>query len=252
MIKAIIGGVGSGKTISMTKMLIDLKQLTFSNFNINAPFVERLLKDNIISKRVETNDKGKEKEVAFINWGFWNSIGKPFNLAFDEIHNVLHSRQSMTKWNTLMSIWVSQIRKILDSDEKHHLYLISQKLDRIDVALRDLIHTVTFCECYVQMRVGNTWRTVPKNIYKEKYQDFYPLRQIPTEVMINGKLEKRLCDVTWIKQTIFRGDKALMMFDRWAYGNEKTYDKRTCFLGNPYFKYYNSYELITFGDDVYV
>ena len=96
MIKAIIGGVGSGKTISMTKMLIDLKQLTFSNFNINAPFVERLLKDNIISKRVEVDDKGKEKEVAFINWDYWNSIGKPFNLAFDEIHNVLHSRQSMT------------------------------------------------------------------------------------------------------------------------------------------------------------
>jgi len=252
MIKAIIGGVGSGKSLSLTKTLIDNAQLTYSNFSVNSDNVRRLKKSNIIDTKVEYGTRGAEKQVSFINWDFWNSVGEPFNLAFDEVHNVLHSRQSMTKWNTLMSIWFSQIRKILDNDEKHHMYLISQKIERIDVALRDLLHVITSCQCYHQMDVNGRYMTVTKTKYHEKYREKYPLRKMRTLVTINGKKVYKMLPVTWVRQFHFRGDRALTKYDRWAYGGEKTYDKSSFFLGNPYFKYYDSYELIKFGDDVYL
>ena len=231
MIKLITGGIGSGKTITAIKEIVRRKIPTYVNFSSDAKYSHRLKVDDIIKKVTETNNKGKEKELLKVNWDFWEKTRKKgmFDVYLDEVHNVLNSRRSMSKWNILAGIWLSQIRKIFDSSEKNHLYLMSQKLARVDIIARDLLYYIIYCQ-KVEM----------------------PDHLIETEVMVKGKLVKKMLPSVFIFNIHFTGVNCVEKYMYWEYRHLKTYDFKTYFLANPYYKFYNSYEIIKFGDEVYL
>ena len=138
----------------------------------------------------------------------------------------------MQKKNILLSKWLSQIRKILGNTEKHHLFLISQRLGRIDLSFRDLLDTI---------------------IYNVKVQG---KKRIRTEVVENGKHRYKNIPVTFIIQYIFTGENCVFKYNFFRDNprmarNMKMY-RKSVFLANPYFKYYDSYEIVRFGETVYL
>jgi len=98
-------------------------------------------------------------------------------------------------------MWIAQIRKVLSQSETSHLYLISQKINRIDVSLRDLANWIIECQ---KVKVGN------KIIIIRRYYEGIEAYQ--------NRIQKRM----------------------------------TYFIGNDYFKYYDSYALVDFGEDAYL
>lgn len=256
MIIAYLGGIGSGKSVSLTRELILNKGYTFVNYPLLLDNVERLKKEHLIIDKVVGETKtGKEKVEKAINWEFWKKQKEQrdgFNIALDEVHNFLHSRQATTKHNTLMTIWISQVRKLLGEQEDHHLYVISQKLARIDVALRDLLHKIVECRCYVEVKDGDTYRTVPKDRVNLSEQEF-ELRTIPTFVLDKkGKLTLKDLPVTWIMQYEFIGRFCVENYLYWLETGQKGYTRRKMVLANHFYRYYDSYGLVEFGSDVYV
>jgi len=151
MIICYLGGIGSGKSVSVVKEIIEKKKFVFVNFELkNVKNYHRIKVKDILIER--------EKNAYDINWSFWNEMAlkyKGYSIVLDEVHNLIHSRRSMTSMNILMSKWVSQIRKILCDSEENHLYLISQTLRKIDVDFRDLIHL--FCVCKVVKIEDKVW-----------------------------------------------------------------------------------------------
>ncbi len=143
MIIIILGGIGSGKTLSAVKEIVDNKQFALTNFKLkNVENYHRLKISDILVK--------DEKKYR-VNWDFWEDIRKKhknYSIFLDEIHNIIHSRRSMTSVNIQMSKWVSQIRKILADHPTNHLYLISQTARKIDVDFRDLAQIVILCRKY--------------------------------------------------------------------------------------------------------
>lgn len=195
MIYIITGNVGSGKTLTAIKDIVDKDIYAITNFKMkNYRNYYRLRYSDIIIKGEKTKD-------SKINWEFWENLReekKNFSIFLDEAHNFISSRSSMSSQNKLFSKWVSQIRKIFSDDENNHIFLITQYIKKIDVNFRDMAFGIILCK---------------KRIFKNK---------------------------TWISQNVYDG------LDRYEYG-KKAFSK--VFLANPYFRYYNTKEMITFGDD---
>lgn len=218
MIKLIIGGIGSGKTLSAVKEIVDNNKPCFVNFEVNHPKAIRLKEEHII-KKVEIDQgcykDGREKPKKYnyeVNWDFWNdyiNTHGSFDIYIDEAHNVLHSRRSVTKWNVLFTMWLSQIRKILTSLEGNHLYLISQRITGIDVVARELAGEIIYVSC----------------------------QKFDNEV--------------WIFKTYFTGQFCMESFAAF-FGGSKSYSYRSYFYGCPYFKYYNTHSIVNFGEKVYI
>jgi hypothetical protein len=149
MLIAIIGNKGSGKSLTAVKLIVDKKIFAYTNFNLKGiKEFKRLKYDDIIISKVVENAIGKRVIKREVNWHFWRTvrdIHPNFSVFIDEIHNLIHSRRSMSSTNILMSIWVSQIRKILSDNEDNHLYVISQEARKIDVDFRDLLDLIIYC-----------------------------------------------------------------------------------------------------------
>ena len=194
MIIVYIGGIGSGKTLSVVREILKSKNTAFTNFK---------LKHNLNYHRLKLSDimlpSDEEKSKKFrINWEFWEAARKQnFSIYLDEVHNLINSRQSMSGRNIALSIWISQIRKILSDSKTSHCYLITQNMRKLDVNFRDLAQVIILC----------------------------------------NKFMKR--DKTYILQTYYNG------IDDFEYGKHSC---RLKFLADPYFKYYDTNELISFGD----
>lgn len=225
MIFAIIGGVGSGKSVSAIKKIMSYKNKCFINFNSQAPNSFRLKKEHIVLEE----DNGKKKEYR-INWEFWNKARDKhgnFHLFLDEVHNLFHSRMSGSKWNIMGTMWIAQIRKVLGDSEKTHIFLISQRLSRIDVAFRDLLHGIIFCQ---------------------KIKD--ESKQYLTKIWEKGKLKSKTLPAIYVLQYYFIGDTCVEDFQNFMFNNTKSYHHRSYFLANPYFQFYNSYERL--GESAYL
>ena len=206
MIIIYLGGIGSGKTLSVIKEIVDNMQKVYINFRLkNIKNCHRIKIADIINlpnTRIQMiGDKEyKTKVPASVNWDFWENVretNKSYSIVIDEIHNVIHSRRSMSRTNILMSKWVSQIRKILSDHPYNHLYIISQTISKIDKDFRDLAQIIVECKKFEKN----------KNIY--------------------------------IKQTYYSG------MTSYQYGFKAV---SKVFKGNPYFRYYDSTELINFAD----
>lgn len=201
MIIIILGGIGSGKTLSVVKEIIDKKSLAYTNFKLkDIKNYHRISVSDIIKKDTVTEMNQRKKERLRVNWEFWEDVRKgkkDYSIYLDEIHNIIHSRRAMSKVNILMSKWVSQIRKILSDNPVNHLYIISQTIRKIDIDFRELAQIIVYCRKYV----------------------------------IKGKV--------YIKQYWYDS------IDNFIFGR---YKLKKVFLGNNYFKYYDSTALVTFED----
>ncbi len=151
MIFLYLGGIGSGKTLSAIKYIVDNHQFCYTNFAMkNYEDYHRIKFEDIIKTEVEeVEGKRKPRVIKNVNWDFWEKARKKhnsFSIVLDEVHNIMHSRTSMTKTNILMSKWISQIRKILSDHPENHLILISQKIRKIDVDARELAQAIIQCK----------------------------------------------------------------------------------------------------------
>lgn len=230
MIKAILGNIGSGKSVYATKLVRESKYHCFVNFNIKSPNATRLRKEHIVLReQVGETARGKPIYEDKVNWDYWNEQldeHENYHLFLDEIHNLIHSRRSTSKWNTLATMWISQIRKILGDKEDTHIYMISQRLPRIDVAFRDLIHVIIACEKFATEK---TYRTA---------------------VISNGKIVYKRLPLIMIVQYHFLGDNCREKYYMWMSTRKRTYSFKTFFVANQYLKFYDSYEI--FGETSYV
>ena len=156
MIILLLGGIGSGKTLSVIKKIIDNPEsFAVTNFSLKIEKERycRLKMEDLICKRME--DK---KNIQSVNWKFWDEMRKKhehFSVYLDEVHNLIHSRASMSKRNILMSKWISQIRKILSDSPHNHLYIISQTIRKVDVDFRELAQIII--ECRKRVYKGKTY-----------------------------------------------------------------------------------------------
>ena len=218
----ITGGIGSGKTLSIVKEIVDRGQKCFTNFNlVNIPYT-RLKQEHLIIPDPE--DKKKHK----VNFKFWNDEKKKggFDIHLDEFHNLMNSRRGMSKGNVLLSNWLSQIRKVLGESECNNLYLITQKLRRIDVNSRDLCTRAIKC-------------------YKQVFNDI----PYPTEIYKDGKIIVKELPLTMIYKYYFQDADSLNAYEQYGIN---TCIGITRFVGNNYFKYYDSYALVEMGADIYI
>jgi len=234
MIIGILGGIGSGKSVSATRNIVRRNCPVFVNYNVNHPKVTRLKKEHIILDDVIGHKQnGTEIIKKKLNWDFWNEHKhEGYDICLDEVHNLVHSRMAMTKNNVLLTQWISQIRKILGENENHHIWLISQRIERIDVAFRDLMMKIIHCE-KIQLPT-----------------------KIPTKVRRKGKILTKMVQITFIVQYEFTGIDCVKMYQFWLENRRlakrmRLYKKRL-FLANPYFRHYDSYEIINFGEDAYL
>jgi hypothetical protein len=133
----------------------------------------------------------------------------------------------MSKQNTLLSTWVAQIRKVTGANEKYHFICISQELERIDISVRDLASEIVVCE---------------------KGQ-LYPTN---TAILQNGRRVQGQVKDTYIRLTWFVRAQCTKRYESYRDYRTRTYDFRSVFYGNQYMQYYDSYDLIDFGNEVYV
>jgi len=211
---------GSGKSLTATKKIVDSKELCYTNFHVRTPHTKRLKYAMIL----EYDENNKPIRV---NWDYWkDSIQKygGFNIVIDELHNLLNARRSMTKDNILITQWVAQLRKVTGENEVYDFLCISQELMRIDIAVRDLAHEIIVCEKFVGDKL------------------------IPTIVYENGRRQKRMIPEIWIMNIYFTGQSCVDRYERWKYYGTKSYNKRNMYRANSYLRFYDSYEIVNFGE----
>ena len=242
MIKFIIGGIGSGKTITAVKEMVHSDMPCFTNITIKHKNIIRLKVEHIVRKEViGVTAKGKQIIDLKINWDFWNEQikkYKKFNIVIDEAHNIINSRRSMSKWNILFSTWLTQIRKIIGDSEHNHLYMVSQRLNSLDLVGRDLVNEIIYCQ------------KIPLAVYDGEIEQYIPITT-DTEVYENSRKKIKELQIINIIKTVFCGEDCVEMF-LYFKGGYKSYNYRTRFLANDYFKFYDTYQIVQFGEGVYL
>jgi len=131
VILGFIGGMGSGKSLSMVRQAYSyyLQGYTvYSNMKLNFPYVELTL-DLLLQY---SND----------DIPFYDSV-----LLIDEIHIFMDSRRSGSIRNVLISYFITQTRK-----QKVKLMYTTQYLIQVDKRLRQNTSALTKCR---QIKVGN-------------------------------------------------------------------------------------------------
>lgn len=160
MIRIFLGNVGSGKTISAVKELVDTKDNpyklpTFSNIitkkkgKYGLPKNFAIKRDMLIKKEVVRIKKdGTEEFKLSFNKEFWvkqRDEHNGFNIVLDEAHTLIDARRFMSKQNKIMNDFMALIRKIAQNPNNDAtLTLISQLDNRIDLTARELCTEVRY------------------------------------------------------------------------------------------------------------
>lgn len=232
MIRIILGNIGSGKTLTTVKEIMNSPFIVYSNVGVKHPNLIRLKFSHIIAdKQIGETKSGKPIMKKVVNWNYWREAIKKhkyFHVYIDELHNIMPSRLSMSKQNIVMAQWVAQIRKVTGSSEMVDLVVVSQELQRIDVTIRDLASELMFC------------------------QKIEKLPFVKTQVLENRKLKWKKLPKTYVLHNYFLGDGNVSRYWQWRDMEKKTYDYRTYFYANPFMKYYDTYELVEFGESEYL
>jgi len=123
MIILFVGGMGSGKTLSMTKHLHE---------------------DCMAKKEIYTNYRLTFGNPTYLTAGFFKNY-KDFNvknasIAIDEAHVFIDSRSSQSKKNKMFTRFITQSRKRAVT-----LYCTTQHFRQVDVRLRNLADLVVEC-----------------------------------------------------------------------------------------------------------
>ena len=203
----------------MIKDIVDRKQRSYTNFKLyNLKNYQRLeVKDLVKIRKM----KKKEKLNYKVNFDFWNKQLRKkvqFDIYIDELHNIANSRTGSRRLNIAMNKWIAQVRKILQGNEANNICITTQRPMAVDIGWRDLTHFWVVCNK----------RTLPYDVKSEVY---------------NGKhLMLPLCIV---QRRWFNSLKDCMDYMNLGIDRNVRKDK---FIANYYYKYYNTFELITFGD----
>lgn len=227
MIRGVLGGIGSGKTLYTVKKIITTPHQVYGNMTLTAPNYHRIRTSEVL--QYDQDEKGKISVAP--NWEYWKAQikkHKGFHIYLDEVHNLMNARRSMSKQNVALMAWVSQIRKVTGDSEIHDLIVISQELERMDITIRDLLNEIIYCEKI----------TLPQHT--------------PTLAYKRGKIQLLDLPKTYIMQTVFTGTRCVPQYWSWRLGGARTYTSRRAFYANPMFKYYNSYEIVEFGESEYI
>lgn len=191
----------------------------FVNFMVKSAQSKRLKVSDIIQK-VPTED-GKRTKLE-VNYEFWKEQRKKgiFDIYLDEVYMLAHARSSMTGFSRVATGWVAQIRKMLNGEEGN-LYCVTQKPMRLDIAWRDLARIWVKCE------------KVKGNI------------SMQTKTMKG----KKLLPLYFIKLKYFNSLEALEAYESTG---QRTYTHSSFFIANNFYKYYDTHEIIDFGQEEYV
>ena len=229
MIIIMSGGPGSGKTLSAVHYAM-MSNRVLANFKLkHHDGYVRLKMEHLISESKDIPEGCRKPVVERkVNWQFWND-NRGCDVFLDEIHNIMNSRTAMSKKNILLSEWMSQIRKIWGSTGDVNLIKFMRRLPN-----------EAFNKLFPEMisRSRNLWF----------------ITQRPRKLDINAR---DLCHVYMqcnkievIKDNV---KHVIIVNDVW-FGNDN-YDaiemmevgvkpRRCYFYANPYFKNYDSYEII--------
>jgi len=233
MIKIILGNIGSGKTLTaVMHMMRDSNKTIFTNIKNKLPNTIPL-KYSMIIKQVEIGKRRDGSPVynMEVNWDFWKEAIKKygtFDIYIDELHNIMMSRRGMSRENICLLKWIAQIRKITGSSEHNHLVVISQELSRVDVGLRDLASVLIYCQ--------------------KREKDL----GCQTRCYQKGKIMTKILPYTYILNYYFTGEDCIERYWRFREHLLKTYNRRTWFLGNEYMQFYDSYQIVDFGEGAYL
>lgn len=155
MITICLGNVGSGKTATAIKYMMDNPdKLFYTNINVygkGTKHIHKIKPEHIIKKEVVRVDKnGKEIYEQKFNKEYWYSVvqkHKMLNVIIDEAHVFFNPRRSMSKINIIMSDFLSLLRRIVGGvdGEKGELLLITQLSRRLDVIAKEMSTHVYYC-----------------------------------------------------------------------------------------------------------
>lgn len=157
MIRIILGNVGSGKTAFCVRLMaLDWNhRRNYSNIITSLKNQIDLNKNMIIKKdliRTVKKRNGIEEPVykLSVNIEFWKSIKEPINVIIDEVHSIFNARKGLSKWNIILSDWISMLRRVLGATESGYgqLIMISQLQNRIDIIAREMATNITFVLCH--------------------------------------------------------------------------------------------------------
>jgi hypothetical protein len=191
MIRIYIGLLGSGKTLSMVRDMINDKK-----------------KGKKIITNLVTNFESTTLSKEFFKDFSKDKTGELFNctLAIDELHIFLDSRRSTSKRNTAISYFILQTRK-----RGVTLRGTSQFFSQVEIRLRNVTDYLTECRSYIK-----------------KGKDFIKVTPLK---MLDGLSQEEQNNL-WIEN--------------------KTYDRaghlinRCLFKAKPYYKYYDTNQIIEF------
>jgi len=232
MIILISGGIGSGKSLSAVKMILKNTNIVYSNFKLKGVKNHIRLKWEHMIKQVVDDKRTNPKTTYYkdeINWDYWKQT-EGCNIYLDEMHNIVDSRSSMNKKSILLTQWLSQIRKIHgqegDQNDLNFLKRVNGNIFRLCVD--DIINKSNNIICITQ-RVGKI------DVRFREMSHIYIQCQ---KIKIAGEI--------FIIQNYYFGDDNISAIDSYEMGHRP---KKAIFHAPKYYKYYDSYELISTGGE---
>lgn len=239
MISIYLGNVGSGKTSSAVKHIVDnIDRIeTYTNIGFKDLKGVHLLKpEYIVKKNLTRQIKRKsgriDNEYSFnLNIDYWKNQKNRYNVVIDEFHNIANARTSMSKKNQIFNRWLTMIRRVLGSNtgEEGELIIISQLCNQIDIIARELTHQVRYHVMHFKKVCSKC-----KSIYMESSESSEPMLRCRCG---NYNLKKKDFKIEVWKFTNMR------MFEAWYHQRLMTY-YRHYFINDieKYFKFYNTFQ----------
>jgi len=161
MINAIVGGLGSGKTLLMIFLLYLEKRsgkLVMTNMS-SVSYQDKPLHFEELLQDVQDNHA-------------LNNIA----LGLDEVHIFLDSRSAMSKSSKVASYFILQTRK-----RNVNLYFTSQHIGQVDIRLRNMIDRLYICE-NVKDEDGEK-----SDLFRYQVIDYSETRPRQYEFMLDGR-----------------------------------------------------------------
>lgn len=249
MIRIFLGNVGSGKTISAVKELVDGLENPFSlpcySNIVTKARGKYAIKNNIMLTRdmliqkelVETKRNGTEVFKTKFNSEYWIDAKKQhngFNVVIDEAHSLMDSRSFMSRQNRIINDFLALIRKVCSNPNTDStLTLISQLDSRLDLNARKMCTEVRFHICLYDKncsKCGAYW------VEHSELSDFKKNKCCPN------------CGNYQLKKTNYR--LLVHFFDNmreyedWRYHKINTIQQTVKISGiEKYFKYYDTFQM---------
>ena len=225
MIINLLGNVGSGKTIWLIRYIIKHNNFTYANMDLmHYKKFHRIKKSDVyMDKPKKFNKKGEVTSYSLdVNWNFWDTARKKhnFDIAIDEIQAIWGSTRANTNEGRCGMEFLCQVRKVLMGNKNNHIFALSQRVNGIPTAFRDLSHLWIVFQS----------KEFPSRLMKTKLCDG-SYKMIPQTYIYCNYFEKT--------------DDAVAFFEN-GFGKPK---KTITFLANPYYRYYDTHQIISMDNE---